>query len=55
MERVDVFTKNGKMRRKTETVRHFFPWWMEPRYVAASADAATLNDEERKLIAKETL
>lgn len=37
---------------ETGTVRHFFPWWMEPRYRARKADAATLNEEERELMAR---
>ncbi len=36
-------------------VRHFFPWWMEPRYRAEPADAATLTGEEQALIAREHL
>ena len=30
-------------------VRHFFPWWMEPAYVAEAA--SELTDEERALVA----
>lgn len=40
---------------QTGTVQHFFPWWMEPRYVAAPADPATLSDEEQELMARENL
>jgi hypothetical protein len=36
---------------ETATVRHFFPWWMEPRYHSQAADAASLTDEERLLMA----
>jgi hypothetical protein len=27
-------------------VRHFFPWWMEPRYRSAAVDEASLTEEE---------
>ena len=30
-------------------VRHFFPWWMEPRYRAAAVDETRLTDEESEL------
>lgn len=35
---------------ETGTVRHFFPWWMEPRYRADGVDEASLTAEERMLI-----
>jgi len=35
---------------ETGTVRHFFPWWMEPAYCAEAVDPETLSDEERKLM-----
>jgi hypothetical protein len=34
---------------ETGTVRHFFPWWMEPRYRATAVDEASLTEEERGL------
>ena len=34
---------------KTGMVRHFFPWWMEPRYVGLAVDPATLSEEEQAL------
>lgn len=37
------------------TVRHFFPWWMEPRYRARAVNPATLTEEESRLIATENL
>jgi hypothetical protein len=37
---------------ETGMVRHFFPWWMEPRYRAKSADAASLTEDESELIAR---
>jgi hypothetical protein len=40
---------------QTGTVRHFFPWWMEPRYRAAAVDEPTLNEEERALIDRHRL
>ena len=35
---------------ETGMVRHFFPWWMEPRYQSEAVDAASLTDEERELM-----
>lgn len=32
------------------TVRHFFPWWMEPAYVGPAACETTLTAEERALM-----
>jgi len=40
---------------ETGMVRHFFPWWMERRYRAAPAAAATLSEEERTLMARHRL
>ncbi|MFP5237166.1 MAG: terminase [Acidobacteriota bacterium] len=41
---------------ETGTVRHFFPWWLEPAYRAkTAADPATLTEEERALIHREHL
>ncbi|MDE3187680.1 MAG: terminase [Acidobacteriota bacterium] len=37
---------------ETGMVRHFFPWWMEPRYRAEAVDAASLTDEERELMTR---
>jgi hypothetical protein len=34
---------------ETGMVRHFFPWWMEPRYRAAAVDEGSLTDEELDL------
>ncbi len=36
---------------ETGTVRHFFPWWLEPRYRAKAVEPATLTSEESTLIA----
>ncbi len=40
---------------ETGMVRHFFPWWMEPRYRAETVDAASLTEEERELLRREDL
>ncbi len=40
---------------ETGMVRHFFPWWMEPRYRAAAVDDSSLGDEERELISRHRL
>jgi hypothetical protein len=34
---------------ETGTIRHFLPWWMEPRYRSSAVDAATLTEEDRDL------
>jgi len=34
---------------ETGMVRHFFPWWMEPRYRAKAVDEASLTEEEQGL------
>ncbi len=35
---------------ETGMTRHFFPWWMEPRYRAEAVDAKSLSEEERELV-----
>ena len=40
---------------ETGMVRHFFPWWMEPRYRSANVDEASLTDEERGLMKQHVL
>ena len=40
---------------ETGTVRHFFPWWLEPRYRADSVEEASLTEEERALMARHGL
>lgn len=37
---------------ETGTVRHFFPWWLEPRYRGRAAAEETLSEDERKLVAR---
>jgi hypothetical protein len=36
-------------------VRHFLPWWMEPEYVGAAIDTASMNEEERELVRRHGL
>jgi hypothetical protein len=40
---------------ETGMVRHFFPWWLEPRYRAEAVDEAGLTEEERDLMARHGL
>ena len=40
---------------ETGMVRHFFPWWMEPRYRAGAVPREDLTEEERDLIARHGL
>jgi hypothetical protein len=40
---------------ETGIVRHFFPWWLEPRYRAEAVDEASLTGEERDLMARHGL
>ncbi len=35
---------------ETETVRHFFPWWMERKYRAAAVERSSLSEEEKDLV-----
>jgi hypothetical protein len=44
------FWKEWQEAEKTNTVRHFFPWWLEPAYVAASPEEASLTEAERQLM-----
>lgn len=46
------FWKEWQEAEKTETVRHFFPWWMEPAYCDddAPAEEKSLDDAERALM-----
>jgi hypothetical protein len=37
---------------ETATVRHFFPWWMEPRYRAEAVPESSLTEEEKELRAR---
>ena len=40
---------------ETGMVRHFFPWWMEPRYRSEAVNEASLTDEERGLMERHEL
>jgi len=40
---------------ETGLVRHFFPWWMEPRYRAEAVSAESLTEEERDLVSRHRL
>jgi hypothetical protein len=40
---------------ETGMVRHFFPWWMEPRYRAAAVAEESLTGEERDLMVRRGL
>jgi hypothetical protein len=40
---------------ETGMVRHFFPWWLEPRYRAGAAAVESLTEEERGLVEREGL
>jgi hypothetical protein len=40
---------------ETGMVRHFFPWWMEPRYRADAVKENELSGEERELMARHNL
>jgi hypothetical protein len=44
------FWKEWQEAEKTNTVRHFFPWWLEPAYVAAPPEEASLTEAERQLM-----
>jgi hypothetical protein len=43
------FHEEWQKARETGMVRHFFPWWMEPRYRAKAVDESGLTEEEREL------
>ena len=40
---------------ETGLVRHFFPWWMERKYVAKAVDENSLTEEEQELAARHRL
>src|SRR5580698_8761627 len=40
---------------ETGMVRHFFPWWMEPRYRAEAVAESSMTDEERELMVRHGL
>ena len=45
----DCFYDEWQKSHETETVRHFFPWWMEPGYRAEAVEASGLTEEEQEL------
>jgi hypothetical protein len=49
------FWKEWQEAEKTNTVRHFFPWWLEPAYVAAAPREASLSEAERQLMREHSL
>ncbi len=49
------FWKEWQNAEKTNTVQHFFPWWMEDAYQGEPAAAETLNERERLLMEKHGL
>ena len=49
------FWKEWQNAKKTNTVQHFFPWWMEPAYKGEPAAAETLNERECLLMEKHHL
>lgn len=49
------FYEEWQNARATGMVQHFFPWWLDGRYVGQGAEADSLTDEERELLAREGL
>lgn len=49
------FWKEWQEAEKTNTMRHFFPWWLEPAYEAAPPEEASLTDAEWQLIREHNL
>jgi hypothetical protein len=49
------FYEEWQKAHETGTVRHFFPWWMEPAYYAAAVDSESLSEEERGLMERAPL
>lgn len=45
----DCFHSEWLKAEETGTVRHFFPWWLEPAYRAEAVAEESLTDEERNL------
>ena len=43
------FYEEWQKARETGMVRHFFPWWLEPRYRGPLVEASTLTQEEEAL------
>jgi len=49
------FHEEWQKARETGMVRHFFPWWMEPRYRAKAVNEESLTEEERELRSRQGL
>src|SRR3984885_8110861 len=49
------FWKEWQEAEKTNTMRHFFPWWLEPAYAAAPPEEASLTDAEWLLMREHNL
>jgi hypothetical protein len=49
------FHEEWQKAQETGMVRHFFPWWMEPRYRAKAADEESLTEEEREVMSRHRL
>lgn len=43
------FWKEWQEAEKTGTVRHFFPWWLEPAYRADAVEETSLSEDEQRL------
>ena len=43
------FYEEWKRAHETDTVKHFFPWWMEEGYCAEAVDEASYTEEEQTL------
>lgn len=46
------FWNEWKNAERTNTVRHFFPWWLERAYTADPVSRESLTDEEKDLMAR---
>jgi len=49
------FWKEWQEAGKTNTVRHFFPWWLEEAYRGTPVEEASMTEEERQWMAKHRL
>jgi len=44
------FWKEWQEAEQTQTVRHFFPWWLEDAYAGAPVEVESMTEEERRLV-----
>jgi hypothetical protein len=51
----DCFHTEWQKADETDTVRHFFPWWMEAGYRDSEAEESSLTEEELELSSKHRL